>query len=283
MPAFRSPLIRALAWSCFSETLINEITTPTAVIHKPHLPLTPKRLNWLTALDTNDAPLKTYLDTHCKSTRLGLVFESLWHFFLQEDPDTELIAHNIPVRDGKRTLGEFDLIYYCRMSQRYIHLELAVKFFLGIPNKHTAPGLDQWYGPNRADRLDRKLARLTQHQLPLAHTDAGQAVIAQLGIDHLDQELQVNGILFHANTDNAPYPSLNSEHQRGDWLSLSAFQTAQEQESWRYIEKPSWLGAEYQTATPLENKHLQMAAHKPIMLINNKQQRRFLVADDWAD
>lgn len=287
MPYFKSHLVRALAWSCFSETLINEIAAPIAPIRRPNLPLTAYRLDWLQKLDANDLALKKYLHQHCHSTRLGLVFESLWHFFLLEDPDTELVAHNIPVRDGKLTLGEFDLIYYCRISKRHIHLELAVKFFLGIPNKHKAPDLDQWFGPNRADRLDRKLARLTQHQLPLAHTEAGQAVIKQLGIDNIEQELQVSGILFHANLEDGQNPPLNPNHQRGDWLSTSAFQLAQsqsgKQNSWRYIEKPSWLGAEFDTATLLTDKHLEMAIHKPIMLINAQQQRRFLVADDWAD
>jgi hypothetical protein len=287
LPYFKSHLVRALAWSCFSETLINEISAPSAPIRRPNLPLTAYRLNWLQKLDANDLELKQYLHQHCHSTRLGLVFESFWHFFLLQDPDTELVAHNIPVRTGKVTLGEFDLIYYCRKSNRHVHLELAVKFFLGIPNKNKAPDFDQWFGPNRADRLDRKLARLTQHQLPLAYTEAGRAVINQLGIDCIDQELQVSGILFHANIENIQNPPLNPNHQCGDWLSTSAFQLAQsksgKQDSWRYIEKPSWLGAEFNTATLLTDKHLEMATHKPIMLINDKQQRRFLVADDWAD
>lgn len=263
------------------------MTGQHGIISRPQLPLTPYRMNWLRSLDQNDQPLKAHLHEHCHSTRLGLVFESLWHFFLREDPDTELIAHNIPVRDGKITLGEFDLIYYCGVSKRHIHLELAVKFFLGIPNTQASPGLDQWFGPNRADRLDRKLARLSQHQLPLAYTEAGREVINQLGIESIDQELRVNGILFHASDDTNTYPALNAKHQRGDWRSLSEFQIEQTEalnrDDWRYIEKPIWLAAEFNTATPLANKHLQMATHKPIMLINAQQQRRFLVADDWAD
>ncbi|CAA0087122.1 Uncharacterised protein [Zhongshania aliphaticivorans] len=285
-PQFQSPLVRALAWSCFSETLITEITTATKTISRPHFPLTQHRLQWLHTLDNNNLKLKTYLNEHCHSTRLGLVFESLWHFFLQEDPDTELIAHNIPVRSNKVTLGEFDLIYYCHQSNRYIHLELAVKFFLGISNKQSPPGLDQWFGPNRADRLDRKLARLSQHQLPLAYTEAGQEVISTFGIEDFDQEIQVSGTLFHDRSDNAEYAALNPNHQRGDWLNISEFESEQSQcsakDKWRYIEKPSWLGAEYNSATQLSKTHLEMARQKPIMLIDAQQQRRFLVADDWA-
>jgi uncharacterized protein len=281
-------LVRALAWSCFSEPLINEISGPNGVVSHPNLPLTPERQNWLYELDQDDQPLRDYLHKYCHSTRLGLVFESLWHFFLQQDKQTELIAHNIPVRRDKITLGEFDLIYYCRNREKHIHLELAVKFFLGIPNALTAPNLDQWFGPNRADRLDRKLARLTQHQLPLIHTDAGRAVVAELGIGDIEQELLVNGILFHPLTNETDYPTLNRSHQRGDWCSISHFQEEQEASreqytSWRYIEKPCWLGANFISATPLSSKHMKMAEQKPIMLINAQHERRFLVADDWAD
>lgn len=284
---FKSSLVRALAWSCFSETLINEVSSATGPVYRPRLALTGRRLEWLMNLDADTQPLEEYLDKHCHSTRLGLIYESLWHFFLDQDPDTDLIAHNIPVRDGKITLGEFDLIYFCKVSKRHIHLELAVKFFLGIPNKNAPPNLNQWFGPNRADRLDRKLARLTQHQLPLAHTEAGRQVIRELGINNVEQELQVSGILFHADHDKRQTPSLNMHHQRGDWLSVSKFREEQTQPSkqsdWRYIEKPRWLGAEFNDATTLDDAHIESAQKKPIMLINDRQQRRFLVADNWAD
>lgn len=264
---------------------MNNISGPNGIVSRPQIPLTADRYDWLCKLDHDDSPLRGYLHKHCHSTRLGLVFESLWHFFLTEDRQTELIAHNIPVRSEKVTLGEFDLIYYCRTRKKHIHLELAVKFFLGIPNKIAPPGLDQWFGPNRADRLDRKLARLCQHQLPLAHTDAGRAVIAELGISDIEQELQVSGILFHPMVNKTDYPTLNRHHQRGDWRSIDGFkaESIEQQNNWRYIEKPSWLGADFTSATPLSSKHFQMAEQKPIMLINPQQSRRFLVANDWAD
>ncbi len=99
----------------------------------PQLPLTDERKEWLNALDRDDHALRQYMQAHCHSKRLGLVFESLWHFFLQEDPATELIAHNIPVRDGNKTLGEFDVLYYCHNTQQAIHLEPVSYTYLTVP------------------------------------------------------------------------------------------------------------------------------------------------------
>ncbi|WP_265309277.1 DUF1853 family protein, partial [Pseudomonas aeruginosa] len=41
---------------------------------------------------------------------LGLYYEHLWQFALEQAPDVRLIAANLPVRDGGHTLGELDLL-----------------------------------------------------------------------------------------------------------------------------------------------------------------------------
>ena len=61
----------------------------------------------LVQLDAQSKPMREFLgDT--PSGRLGLYYERLWHYLLQQDPDTDLLAHNLRVQDGKRTVGEFD-------------------------------------------------------------------------------------------------------------------------------------------------------------------------------
>jgi hypothetical protein len=285
-PQFNSPLVTALAWSCFSPPLINNMQCAEATVSTPQLTLSNARREWLQKLDANDKPLRSYMQENCHSNRLGLVFESLWHFFLQEDSATELIAHNIPVRNDHQTLGEFDVLYYCQQSQQAVHLELAVKFFLGLNLDRQAPSLSHWFGPNRADRLDRKLARLRQHQLPLAHTDAGKAALRKYGIENPRQELQVSGILFHAENQATPHHSLNPSHQRGRWQTVAEF-THSSQESdaqqWRYLAKPSWLEGQYNTAATLENEHIALANERPIMMINSQQERLFIVPNQWPE
>lgn len=284
---FRSPLVTALAWSCFSPPLLTSMYCAETRVATPQLPLTDERKEWLNALDRDDHALRQYMQAHCHSKRLGLVFESLWHFFLQEDPTTELIAHNIPVRDGNKTLGEFDVLYYCHNSQQAIHLELAVKFFLGLNPSQQQPSLSHWFGPNRADRLDRKLARLSQHQLPLAHTAAGRDTLSKYGISAPAQQIQVSGTLFHRDDEKTAHQSLNPMHQRGHWQTLSEYigLTASRSEStpWRYLAKPHWLEGQYASAADLNAEHLKLARERPIMAINAEQQRLFIVPDQWPE
>ena len=46
-----------------------------------------------------------------RSTRLGIRYETLWQFLYQQTHNYKILASNLPVRDTKRTLGEFDLLY----------------------------------------------------------------------------------------------------------------------------------------------------------------------------
>lgn len=267
--------MRALAWSCFSTPLINA----------PLLPLTPERQRWLNALDRDDRALREHLELHCKSPRLGLVFESLWHFFLSQDSETTLLSHNLPVRrtDG-RTLGEFDILYRHHGLQKTIHLELAVKFFLA-----TRPGtlpLSGWLGPNSADRLDRKLARLHSHQLRLSATPEGQQRLADEGIGPCEARLHVAGMLFFPDGVPATSPELNPKHPRGLWLHRSEFlrryPSQAQREQWRLLEKPHWLSADYHGAKTLE-QGLELAKSRPQMLINPQHQRCFIVPQSWPE
>ena len=272
---FRSPYVRALAWSCFSAPLVN-------AGNHPALTLTPTRAQWLLALDSNDQPLRNHLQQRCKSPRLGLVFESLWHFFLDQDSDTELLANNLPVRNARgRTLGEFDILYRDHAQQQTFHLELAVKFFLA-----TRPGdipLSAWLGPNSADRLDRKLARLEQHQLSLSNTLEGIQTLSNIGIDSCQPQLRMAGILFYPQGNIATTAGLNKDHPTGAWLSCQQFlarYNEAERKQWRLLEKPNWLSADY-TQTRTLDQAMLLAAERPQMLINPTLERRFVVPECW--
>ncbi len=277
---YRSPTLRALAWSCFSTPLLQ---ASAGLSEAPPLPLTPARRHWLNELDRDDRALREHLQRRCASPRLGLVFESLWHFFLEQDPHTELLAHNLPVRQNGQTLGEFDIIYRDLNSGAAIHLELAVKFFLA-----TGAGklpLSAWRGPNSADRLDRKLERLNRHQLQLSLSEAGRQTLHNLGIDHCQRRLRIAGILFYADSQAAETPGLHPLHCRGHWLRASAlaqqWQSQGSQFDWRLLEKPRWLSADYERALPINDATIQRAQQRPLMLINPSLDRCFVVPDQW--
>ncbi|MEJ2044332.1 MAG: DUF1853 family protein [Reinekea sp.] len=103
--------------------------------------------------------------TSRRSGKLGLYFETLVHAMFMAHPRFELLANNIIIRHNGRTLGEVDLLLQDLETDEVIHLELALKFYLGL----TGPGepATRFIGAGLHDFLHRKLHRLYHHQLVL--------------------------------------------------------------------------------------------------------------------
>lgn len=250
----------------------------------PKLPLTPHRADWLCQLDEDDSPLRQFLAARNQSPRLGLLFESLWHFFLDQDPETELLCHNFAVRQQGRTLGEFDVIYRCLSSEQTIHLELAVKFYLYVPSLHNAAPYTGWLGPNQADRLDKKIHRLVTHQLPLSTTEAAQQSLQAAGICVDKRQLQLSGRLFrHRRHTAEATEDFLTDHPQGEWMTVSEFMQWGQRQEWRYLAKPDWLGATFQQAEALTLRHLNLARARPIMLTHPSGGFLFLCPDLWQE
>lgn len=279
----KHPRVRELAWICFSEPIIHDPGALACKVTAADFELHEARREALLALDMSPQPLLNHLEENCRSRRLGLVFESYWHFFLQQDEETELIAHNLPVRDGGRTLGEFDVLYFCHRRQQAIHLELALKYFMATPQPLQAGSpMSQWLGPNSRDRLDIKWQRMRDHQLALPATPAGRAALNELGISEIAQEVAVKGWLFYHPERPVEAAPINPAHCRGLWQTLGDFSEREQASDWRYLAKPDWL-ADFSSATALEAKHWALAEQRPIMLINQAQERRMVAPDTWPE
>jgi hypothetical protein len=241
--------VRDLAWACFSPPLLD-----TAALEKGRVgvsncafPLTASRRQWLEALDRDATPLLEHL-AGLRGRRLGLYFESLWHFFLKQDDSVELVANNLPVQDDKRTLGEFDCLYFCRRRNCHVHLELAVKFYLGWcaePSLEPASTWQNWLGPETRDRLDIKINRLLEHQIRLGNTAAARPVLASLGIKQLLREIEIKGYLFRPTAVAMPPPQGFHQLQRlRSWVRLSDLATASQAtgiDGYQILPRMRWL------------------------------------------
>jgi hypothetical protein len=222
---YRTQAVRDLAWACFAPPLlhIEQLAEDGQNVAACGLSLNPERLRWLEQLDRDPRPLLEHL-AQGNNTRLGIYFERLWQFFLRQDAGVELLAQNLPVRDGKRTLGEFDIIYWCRERQRHFHLELAIKYFLGyrrLTSREPHSRWSEWLGPNANDRLDLKLEQLLQRQARLGQHPLARAQLGRLGIPHLVPEIAIKGYLFQSIGDPLPPPiGFNSELALSRWLPL---------------------------------------------------------------
>lgn len=295
--------VRDLAWACFAPTLLTASHLPAngLAIEDCGLTLTTARRRWLAALDRNPTPLLEHLSRQ-RGHRLGLYFEHLWHFFLTTDPATELVAHNLPVRAEGRTLGEFDCIYYCLERGRHVHLELAVKFFLGYDPQHSPTNPSQWQcwlGPNSQDRLDLKLGHLLNHQIRLGEDPLAAEELNRLGVSSLSHEIIVKGYLFRNFKSDLPPPhGFNTQARLESWVhidQLHTFLTLAADNSFLVLPKARWLApALVDPDTPtLTSEELQEHLHshfhqqsRPQLIATLDQQgmetRRFFVTGpDW--
>jgi len=223
---YRTQEVRDLAAACFSPPLLHveQLASAAAGITTCYPTLTPERRLWLERLDHDASALLSHLSlkpTH----RLGVYFEQLWHFFLKQDPATELVAHNLTVTAEDRTVGEFDCIYYCHQRALHVHLELAVKFYLGIPRISNHEGTCrnmEWLGPDSVDRLDAKLDQLLHRQIMLGDNPIARHKLQELGIRKLLREVALRGCLFEPFGASAtPPPAYNTDCELGTWVSIA--------------------------------------------------------------
>jgi len=209
--------------------------------------LTSRRRRWLEQLDRVPGPLLAHLAER-RSHRLGVYFEQLWHFFLSRDPDTDLVAHNLPVHDNGRTLGEFDCVYYCHRRQRHVHLELAVKFYLAHPDtRDHESNAHHWLGPDARDRLDLKVQRLLQRQIALGDHPAARRQLDTLGVAQPVREIAFKGYLFrHVATTPPPPPGYSLQRPMDNWLfpaELPAYCDSLATSAFQTLSKDHWLSA----------------------------------------
>ena len=165
---FQHSAVRQLAFSIASPNILSNIPSELSLQHAfdlhPNVFWQQQYENYhprLLELDQNPQPLIDFL-ARLKSTRLGLRFEYLMWFWLQDDlyHHFKLIGHSIQIIQGKQTLGELDFLLFNTQTQKIEHWEVALKYYLAEANL----SLQYWYGLNRTDTLQRKLNHFTQKQ-----------------------------------------------------------------------------------------------------------------------
>ncbi|HCH62568.1 MAG: hypothetical protein CL927_14845 [Deltaproteobacteria bacterium] len=163
--------------------------------------------------------------------RLGRRFEQHWQHAFTQLPGWTVLGAGIQIQSAGRTLGELDLLV--TSEGEVWHLELAVKFYLCAPG-HSGDILSDWIGPNGRDRLDRKLARMRDHQLPLGQSDPARDTLQALGLPAPTRSAAVlNGIRF--SHWQAPHSDV-----AGRWCSVRDLPAAVPEG--RVLSRPEWLG-----------------------------------------
>ena len=118
----------------------------------------------LTQLDQHPEPLEHYLAA-LTTDALGHRFEALVAFWLELSPNYQLLDQSLQLQGEGRTLGELDFIIQAHRTGAIIHLEVAVKFYMG---QSPLTKLENWYGSHLKDSFANKLNHLKQHQTQLS-------------------------------------------------------------------------------------------------------------------
>ncbi|MBC9250115.1 cobalt chelatase [Pseudomonas alcaligenes] len=293
----RHPQVRDLAWALLSPPLLQGNLPLRHPLTASRWASDPERLlAWLQQQEQDSSALQQFLANG--SRRLGRYYERLWQYALEQAPDVELLAANLPIREQGHTLGELDLLL--RDDQGVHHLELAIKLYLGPT---SLPGGDpqHWLGPASEDRLGRKLQHLLQHQLPLSASPAAAAQIAEQTQQAPRASLWLGGYLFHPWPQDCAAPAdAHPQHLRGHWLPRRAWaqrQALQAGACWLPLARRAWLAPARLSADQLWTKQQfdtwlqQLPGDAPAQLLVRLEpdregdwqecERLFLVSDHW--
>jgi hypothetical protein len=241
---------------------------------------------------------------------MGHYHERLWHTLLDHAPNTRLLAHNVRITRRRTTLGELDMLYRTRDNPAPVHLEVAIKFYLGMPEGPGAStSQSRWIGPGGLDSLALKCTHLRHHQLPLSTTAPALETLTHwlaprdIGVADLNvgaqliQRLAMPGVLYYPWHAALPAPEgATVDHRRGvwcycrDWPELAARLTEMPRMVW--LEKPHWLAPPLPSAFRPAAERLPAIIEKvqawrspqQVMLYHPEEQRYerlFLVPDDW--
>jgi len=250
---------------------------------------------WLLEQDKAPGLLQEYLRT-LLDKRLGSRFEALLAWWLEANPQLELMHRNLAVRVPGRTLGEFDFIIRDRLTGRVIHWEVAVKFYLAVADAQLRT---VYYGPDLRDRLDNKLRHMVNHQMSLAERAEVHDWLRQRGLKIDSHCGLVKGRLFynHKYFDRSPLDEncIDQGHERGEWVSMSDFPIRFKASGldWTVLDKSFWfapvtVGDEFPWLTLQQLSELLVAKglYRPVCLAGGREgverRRVFLVPDDWV-
>ena len=174
--------------------------------------------------------------------RVGRYAESLLKAVTAIENETfQTLAQNLQIFENRQTIGELDLV--TKHAAGILHVELAVKLYLGLPEFQT--NLDGWVGPNPRDTLGKKYRHLRDKQLPLSNMSAARAALGLEPDQELMQRAWVKGYLFHHHGEEpSELPALiNREHHQGWWTLNDEGWEPEHRSDYLYCipQKPFWI------------------------------------------
>lgn len=206
-----------------------------------------------------------------KNYRLGFYAEALLSYFFQTFKDIQLLLQNYQISQDKQTIGEIDFVI--GYKNRVFHLELAVKYYLLLPE--SGPNLAQnWIGPSRKDDLNKKLTKIESHQLPLGRHEKLIEVLPFSKNQKIESYFLLRGQFFSHDSvecsflNQIPLPYYFKNEVRQENIS-------------KLLQRPDWLGS-IDRSDQKENLNA-ISFSRPQMLKFTNNTIGFVVPDNWND
>ncbi len=175
--------------------------------------------------------------------RLGHQMEYVFKQLIEHSKQYEILLHNLPIKDEKRTIGEIDFVLKHLQSQKLIHVELTYKFY--IINPEISEPMHQLMGPNKRDMFFTKMEKIKNDQFALLHSKEGSEALQKNNIDPLKISHQTcfKAQLFEPYKSNrVSLGPLNTSCVVGYWLRFDAFKSAYFKSFEYYMPRKSeWL------------------------------------------
>jgi len=237
-----APAIRHLAWLCQAPQLLHSTLT-----FEPGRYCSDGVLKTLEIWDRHPDAAPALLK-EAPQKRLGFYFERLYRVLLEDLLGWDILIQNQQIQSNGRTIGELDFVVHNRSEDRIEHHEIAIKYYLGVPEPG---GKALWYGPNARDRLDLKTDRLLHQQSQRTRLPEARALLTDAGIaGPVLPRIFMPGYLFHPTVADVKVPEyVPANHLRGRWCYLSQVRPSAIP-GWVTLNKPHWIGPWHQSEPP---------------------------------
>ncbi|MCW5588163.1 MAG: DUF1853 family protein [Legionellales bacterium] len=221
---FNHKIVRDLVWLLISPNLLDDTRHSVILPQRWGETIFYENKVWLQQLDRDPGLLINFLNQY-PTQRLGLYFENLLHFLLQQLSCFTLINQHWQYHYQGKTLGELDFLWFDHRDRQYYHVETAVKYYL----HHGKTGqLRYFIGPAKKDTLQKKLSHLLKQQLPFIR------FYPEAEIFH--SKILLKGYLFY-HQNRFPKRSLliNPQHSQATWYRFQ-----QDSMPWETLSSSCW-------------------------------------------
>jgi len=253
-----------------------------------HSPLLLQHLGGFTAFDQTRLCISSQSSPLNFCQKLGHLYEDALEFLLKQSETIELISKSVQLFEplaggGRKTVGELDFLI--RVDEKPIHLELAVKFYLGVD---TAQGA-HWPGPDARDCWERKRQHMIDHQLAMGSLPLARQHVADVyGIDDFETQHLVYGCFFDPfECGQLEVVGLSPDAVRGQWVTDTQLMSSAFNDSLWLLPKHLWPccvdDALLKLLPQVDRAEIIVASQPRCVMFTDGSKKYFLVSPQWRE